>query len=132
MRLPILAAGAAIVVVSACAPIGSAIAGCNPCKPVICCHVVRHRHARHFVHHYNHVVHPAPTLTPPVTPTCPPQGCAIDLHVSFIECVVRDGHLLWRYLASNGQTYSMTVKQRGPHDMLRIHPDGRIEWAIVH
>ena len=81
---------------------------------------------------------PAPVPVPAVyapsvrAPDCP-QGlrCAIDLDVVFIECVQRDGKLIWRYRASNGKTYSMMVQQRNPRDKLRLHPDRRIEWAIA-
>ncbi len=54
--------------------------------------------------------------------------CAIDLPARFVVCLIRDGRKLWQYATSVG-TFNMIMDRRGPADMIRLFPDGRVTWV---
>jgi len=75
----------------------------------------------------------APPLQPMIVtpqPVAVPCGdCAVDLNAVFVGCVIRDGQQLWQYRASDGIVYNMTVERRGPNDLIRRFPDGKVAWV---
>ncbi len=72
------------------------------------------------------VVHPRMThaiLVAPQVQRC--TNCSIDLRATFVDRVIRDGRMLWRYSTARGM-FLMTVERRGSADMIRLAPDGRV------